>query len=229
VYEEAVGRWFGNMQHVATVVGGVEVDLKSAEQAGAVYRVVPRARQEAALRFLAEQVFATPAWLSPREITSRIGPSNVVAQRQAGIVTSLLSPARLGRLAEAEGYDAAQAYPLAAYMADLRRALFPAGVPDAGRRALQRVYVQRVEALITPPAAAAVPGGPGGGAGGPPRYTPFVTAPNVPASDLPALARAQLRALRQDAAARARSSTGTAQAHWEDLGDRIRAILDPRG
>jgi hypothetical protein len=51
----------------------------------------------------------------------------------------------------------------------------------------------------------------------------------VPASDLPALARAQLRALRGDVAARARSSTGTAQAHWEDLGDRIRAILEPRG
>jgi hypothetical protein len=56
-----------------------------------------------------------------------------------------------------------------------------------------------------------------------------VTAPTVPLSDLPALARAQLRALRQDVTARARRSTGTAQAHWADLGDRIGAILDPRG
>ena len=231
VYEEAVGRWFGNMQHITTVVGGVEVDLKSADQAGAVYRVVPRARQQAALAFLAEQVFATPAWLSPREITSRIGPTNVVAQRQAGIVTSLLSPARLGRMAEAEGYDAASAYPLAAYMTDLRRALFPVAVPDAGRRTLQRVYVQRLESLIAPPAAA--PAGPGaggpGGPGGPPRYTPFVSAPSVPVSDLPALARQQLRELRRDVTARGRTSTGATQAHWEDLADRIRAVLEPRG
>ncbi len=233
VYEEAVGRWFGNMQHITTVVGGVEVDLKSADQAGAVYRVVPRARQQAALAFLAEQVFATPTWLAPREITSRIGPTNVVAQRQAGIVTTLLSPARLGRMAEAEGYDAASAYPVATYMTDLRRALFPAGTPDAGRRALQRVYVQRLEALIAPPPAPAGPGagGPGGGpgSGGPPRYTPFVTAPSIPVSDLPALARQQLRELRRDVTTRARSSTGVTQAHWEDLADRMRAILEPRG
>jgi hypothetical protein len=231
VYEEAVGRWFGNMQHITTVVGGVEVDLKSADQAGAVYRVVPRARQQAALAFLAEQVFATPIWLTPQAITSRIGPTNVVAQRQAGIVTSLLSPARLGRMVEAEGYDAATAYPVATYMTDLRRALFPAAAPDVGRRALQRVYVQRLEALIAPPAA--TPAGPGaggpGGPGGPPRYTPFVSAPSVPVSDLPALARQQLRELQRDAAGRARTSTGTTQAHWQDLGDRIRAILEPRG
>ena len=49
LYEESVSRWFGNMNHVATIIGGVEVDLKTSEQSGAVYRVVPKARQEAAL------------------------------------------------------------------------------------------------------------------------------------------------------------------------------------
>ncbi|MCC6244175.1 MAG: zinc-dependent metalloprotease, partial [Gemmatimonadaceae bacterium] len=225
VYEESIGRWFGNMQHITTVVGGVEVDLRSAEQTGAVYRVIPRARQKEALAFLAEQVFATPSWLAPPEITSRIGPTNLIAQRQAGIVTTLLSAARLGRMAEAEGYDATAAYPLAEYMADVRRALFTTRTPDAGRRQLQRVYVQRLEALIAPPAAA--PGAAGGG-GAPPRYTPFVTAPTVPLSDLPALARNELRAVQRDATAYAASTTGTAQAHWRDVVERARAVLEPR-
>lgn len=228
VYEESVGRWFGNMQHVTTVLGGVEVDLKSGEQSGAVYRVVPKARQKEALAFLAEQVFTTPAWLTPREITTRLGPTNIVAQRQAGVLSALLTPARLGRFAESEAYDASAAYPLAEYMSDVRRALFTAGAPDAGRRQLQRVYVQRLEALIKPPAAAPAAPGAGGGGGAPPRYTPFVTAPTVPLSDLPALAREQLRAVQRDATASAATSTGTVQAHWRDLAERVRAVLDPR-
>jgi Met-zincin len=226
VYEESIGRWFGNMQHITTVVGGVEVDLRSAEQTGAVYRVIPKARQQEALAFLAEQVFTSPTWLAPREITTRIGPTNLVAQRQAAIVTTLLSPARLGRMAESEGYDAVAAYPVAEYMSDLRRALFTTRAPDASRRQLQRVYVQRLEALIAPPTAA--PGAGAGGGGNAQRFTPFVTAPSVPLSDLPALARQELRAVQRDATVNATSTTGTAQAHWRDIVERVRAVLEPR-
>lgn len=225
VYEESVGRWFGNMNHVATMIGGVEVDLKTAEQAGAVYRVLPKARQQAALAFLSRQVFTTPAWLQPTAITSRIGPSQVVATRQAGMIASLLSPARLGRMAEAEKFDATAAYAPAEYLAEFTRALFSGVAPDANRRQLQRVAVQRLEALIEPPAATA--GGQGGGGQGA-RYTPFVTAPNVPLSDLPALARQQLRSVQRTAregAARPTESA-TVRAHWQDLADRITAILD---
>jgi len=147
--------------------------------------------------------------------------------RRVGVLSALLTPARLGRLAESESYDASAAYPLVEYMTDVRRALFTAGAPDAGRRQLQRVYVQRLEALIRPPAAApAAPGAGGGGA--PPRYTPFVTAPTVPLSDLPALAREQLRAVQREATASALTTTGTVQAHWRDLAERVRAVLDPR-
>lgn len=229
VYEEAVGRWFGNMNHVATLIGGVEVDLKTADQAGAVYRVVPRARQEAALAFLTRQVIATPAWLQPASITSRIGPSQVMATRQAALLTSLLSAARLGRMAEAERYDAAAAYTPAAYLADLTRAVMGGGTPDANRRQLQRVLVQRLEALLTPPSAPAASGGPGGGGGQAARYTPFVTAPNVPLSDLPALARQQLQTARRTAREGAAAAAGnaTVRAHWLDLADRISAVLEP--
>ncbi len=232
LYDESLGRWAGYMGHVATVIGGVNVDLKTADQAGAVYRVVPKARQKAALAFLSENILATPDWLQPKEIVSRIGPSTTLATRQAGIVGSLLSPARLGRLAEAERYDAANAYPLAEYMADLKRSVWTGASPDANRRALQRVYLARLEALIEPPApAAAGAGGPGGGGGGggPQRAIPFVTAPNLAQSDLPAFARAQVREIGRDARAMASSATGaTAKAHWSDVADRTTKILDPR-
>lgn len=230
LYEESVSRWFGNMNHVATMIGGVEVDLKTSEQSGAVYRVVPKARQQAALAFLSSNVITTPAWLSPPAIAQRIGPSNTVSTRQAGVLTSLLSPARLGRLAESERYDATNAYPLADYMADLKRAVFGGSAPDAGRRQLQRVYLQRLEAVIAPPSAptGGAPGG-GGGGGGAARFVPFVSAPVVAQSDLPALARVQLREIQREArAAAAGQSTTTIRAHWSDLADRVTAILDPK-
>ena len=224
VYEEAVGRWSGYMGHVATVIGGVNVDLKTADQAGPVFRVVPKARQKAALTFLSENVITTPAWLRPTDIISRIGPSTVLAARQAGTITSLLSSARLGRLAEAERYDAANAYPLAEYLGDLKRAVWNGRSPDASRRQLQRVYLQRLDALINPPTAAApTPGA------APAQPIPFVTAPNVAQSDLPALARAQLREIQREARAAAASSPGAVErAHWSDVVDRVTKILEPK-
>jgi hypothetical protein len=227
VYEEAVGRWAGYMGHVATVIGGVQVDLKTADQAGAVFSVVPRARQKAALAFLSDNVFTTPGWLRPQEIISRIGPSTVLSARQTGVVTSLLSSARLGRLAEAERYDPANAYPLPEYMSDLKRAVWGGAATDANRRQLQRVYLQRLDALINPPAVPA--GAPGGGGGGGVQPLSFATAPNVPQSDLPALARAQLREIQRDARASATSTTSAmVRAHWSDIADRVTAILEPK-
>ena len=231
VYEEAIGRWSGYMGHVATVIGGVTVDLKTADQSGAVYTVVPRARQKAALTFLGENILTTPAWLQPRDIVSRLGPSTVLAARQAAMVSSLLSTARLSRLAESERYDAASAYPLTEYMADLKQHVWSGVRPDASRRQLQRVYLQRLEALITPPVTppglAGFPSG-GGGGGAPARPVPFVTPTTLLLSDLPALARMQLRDIQREARLAAATSDATARAHWSDVSDRITQILEPK-
>ena len=230
VYEESVGRWAGMMGHVATVIGGVNVDLKTADIGGAVFTVVPKARQTAALAFLAENAIATQDWLAPKDIISRIGPNTTLATRQAGIITSLLSAQRLGRMAEAERYDASAAYPLAEYLSDLKRAVWAAPSSDATRRQLQRVYLTRLAALINPPAAPTPPpGAQPAGPTPPPRPIPFVTPPSVPLSDLPALARAQLREIQRDARTSATTArTAVERAHWNDVVDRVTEILEPR-
>ena len=91
----------------------------------------------------------------------------------------------------------------------------------------QRVYLERLEALISPPTAPAAPPG----AGGPPQAPPgpFLAAPNVPRSDFPALARAQVRAIRDQARAAALTAPAgsVARAHWQDIVDRTDKILDP--
>ena len=237
IYTETIGMWALYMGHVTTIIGGVTVDAKTGEQPGPVYHPVPKARQKAALQFLADNALKTPEWLAPDEIVSRIGPQaggGSVANRQANIVTQLLNAPRLMRLVESEGLDEENSYPLTEYLGDLRRAVWgtpgTGAAPDANRRALHRVYLERLDALISPPAPPAAAGGPGGGGGGPPQQpNPLVAAPNVPRTDLPALARSQVRAIREDARrAATAASTTMARAHWQDIADRADAILEPR-
>ncbi|MDQ4079579.1 MAG: zinc-dependent metalloprotease, partial [Gemmatimonadota bacterium] len=237
LYGEALGMWFRYMGHVVALVGGVHVDLKTADQDGAVFRPVERERQQAAVRFLGEHVFRTPEWLAPDDILARVGPpvgQTSLADRQAAIVNQLLDVRRLGRLDQSAALDERGAYTPVAYLADLRRALWGApgslSTPDANRRTLQRVYIERLAALVEPPERENGGQGGGGGGGGGPQQppSPLLAAPNVPRSDLPALARSQLRALQSDARrAAGAAAAGVARAHWQDVADRVEKILTP--
>ena len=228
IYNEALGQWAQYMGHVVNVVSGVYVDFKTADQSGPVYQVVAKAKQKAALAFLSENVFTTPAWLSPADVLSKLGaPTQSVAARAGGVLTNLLSNARRGRLAESESFDLANAYPLAEYMGDVRAVVF-AGALDAHRRQLQRAYLERLGQIVNPPAPAGAVAGAGGRGGAPQTPAPFTAAPNVPRSDLPALARAQLRAVQALARTSGAAATNAvAKAHWADVVDRVTATLEP--
>ena len=237
LYGEALGMWARYMGHVVSVIGGVEVDLKTADQDGVVFTAVDRARQQAALRFLGEQAFRTPSWLAPDAILARIGPpagQTSLVDRQAAVVTQLLDARRLSRLAQSEAMNERNAYPPAVYLADLRRAMWGApgslATPDANRRTLQRVYLERLAALVEPPEPPQGGGGQGGGGGGGPQQppSPLLVAPNVPRTDLPALARSQLRAIQADARrAAGTASSAVVRAHWQDVVDRVEKVLSP--
>ena len=135
-------------------------------------------------------------------------------------------------LSAIEKFDAATAWPAADYMAEVKRLIWqtPQGTaPDANRRTLQRAYVARLGAIVSPPAA--LPAAPAGaGAAAPPAPPgPFLAAVNLAQSDLPALARAQLRAIKAQAqAAAAAATSATMKAHWMDVADRISEILDAK-
>ena len=231
LYDETLGMWSQYMGHAVNVVGGMHVELKTADQDGAVYRPVPKARQQAALRFIADQAIRTPQWLAPEDIVTRVGPTPL-ATRQAGIVTQLLDVRRLGRLSEAEMMAGPAAYSAAEYLGDLRRVVWGmpgAGVvPDANQRTLQRVYLDRLATIIAPPepAASGGPGGGGGGGGGTPP-PPLLAPINVQRSDLPALARSELLTIQAHAQRAAGSSSGVQRAHWLDVIARTAVILEP--
>lgn len=228
IYGEMLGMWSLYMGHVTNNIGGLTINLKTADQTGPVYSVVPAARQKAALEFLTEQAIHTPTWLQEREILSRLGPpigALSLSNRQAGVLTQLMDARRLARLIESQAMDPVNAYPLSEYLDDLRRAVWM-GTPDANRRLLHRVYLERLQLLMDPPAPAAQggPGGGGGGGGGG-QAPPLLQQPNVRRADISALARSQLRTLQTEARRQARTATGVNRAHWQDIVDRVEVIL----
>jgi hypothetical protein len=217
LYGELLGQWGRYVGHVAAVPGGIYVDLKTSDQAGAVYEGVPRVAQERALGFLEREVFEAPRWLARRDILDRIGESGleVIAERQARVLGSLLDARRLARLAELQVTQPERALPLAEYLAELRDGVWgrlTSTAADPYRRALQRAYLEEVEQLLTEE----------------PQGSSFLPAPDVSRSDIRPLLLMQLRRLRTEAQSAARrSNDGVARAHLEDVAERIERVLDP--
>ncbi|MGH7470013.1 MAG: zinc-dependent metalloprotease [Longimicrobiales bacterium] len=226
LYGEAIQMYSTYTGHVVNVVGGIYTDRKTADQQGAVFTPVSKARQQTALSFLSAQVFETPTWLLEDEILDRISVSGpqTVQQRQAAVLNNLLATNRLGRMVETQLEQPSAGYPVSEYLGDVRTAVWGAAAStarDPYRRALQRAHVARMAALLVDPPPAPAPAG-----GGPTAATapPF----NVGSSDLRALARAQLMEVRSSAnAAAARSTDAVVRAHLLDIAERIRQALEP--
>lgn len=220
VYGEALSQWNRYVGHVLTVIGGVHVDLKTSDEAGAVFDAVERDRQKEAMAWLAREVFDAPVWLNDPAILERIGPMRgglrALQARQAGILNRLLDARRMDLLAELEATQPTNAYPLVEFLDDVRAAVWGdlgnAAAIDGYRRALQRAYLERVHTLMTVQ----------------PTGNPFTgPAPNMARSDMRPLLRAQLQSLRDDVEGAARRIRHrVSEAHLEDALVRIDAILE---
>ncbi len=224
IYGELVFQWRRYMTHTVPQVGGVYETLKATDQEGPVYEVVPRERQEASVRFLAEHVFRTPTWLLDPDLLGRIEHSGAVERirsAQVSILGALLSPRRLQRMIEAELVAPERAYPPIELLDDVRAAVWSElaeGTPvDTYRRNLQRGYLERMEALLTEEPSEL-----------PDTPSLWNTPVDVSQSDIRPLVRDQLRTLRQEAAAAAgRSSDRMTRIHLADVVERVERILDP--
>jgi hypothetical protein len=214
LYGELVGQWSRYVGHVVTLVGGRYQNAKSADQGEPVFTPVPRAKQEAAVHFIIDQVFVSPTWLADKQILRRIehaGALERVRARQVAFLNQLLDPRRMQRISESEVLDE-DAYPLVSYLDDLEAGVFSelqdGSAIDAYRRNLQRAYVERLEYLMTEE----------------PENQDEV---DVSQSDIRPLARAQL----EEIMGAVRAAVGSAadrvtRAHLEDLAARAEAVLN---
>ncbi len=154
VYGRVLGQWALEMNHVAAIVGGYNSQQKHIGQNGVRFQLIPRAKQEAAVKFIVDNAFKAPKWALNPEILRRIEPFGVldrVEASQTRVLNSLLSSPRVNRLVEQEAIDGAAAYAPLDFLADVRKGVFSelgtdgmgAVQPiDAYRRNLQRAYVE---------------------------------------------------------------------------------------
>ena len=134
-----------------------------------------------------------------------------------------MSAARLGRFATmsnrySNGYDVDE------YFSDLKKGLFSEIAShskiDFNRRNLQKVYVEKMIAVLNPPASsgATISMGFGGGA-----------APDLKKTDVSSVTRAHLTQLKAELSGAAGSFTDKmSRYHVQDLAERIRQALDPK-
>ena len=138
IYERVLGQWVLEMRHVAAIVGGMESQQKHYGQDGVRFTAVPRDRQRAAVQFLADNAFATPRMLIRPDVLRRMEPAGELSRirnAQMGILSTLLSPQRLGRMVEQESIDPLAAYRPGKFLDDVRAAIFQelrTGVSECG-------------------------------------------------------------------------------------------------
>ena len=226
MYGELTSQFSRYMGHAAKNVGGVYETPKTFDQPGASYEAVPRATQKEAVAFLTKNIFITPLWLQDKEIMSKIshtGGLELITPIQEAALTNVLSPGRLNMLSTNYGVST-QNYSVNELLQDLKNGIW-SEVPtkkavDFCRRNLQKVYVEKLLAILEPAAAPAAPAAPAGRGG-----SSTISAN----SDIYSLVKSHLRTLMGELKI---ASTTTAdpitKAHWADLADRIDKTLNKK-
>ncbi|MEC8133795.1 MAG: zinc-dependent metalloprotease, partial [Bacteroidota bacterium] len=226
MYEQVLSQFNRYMGHVANNVGGVYEHYKTADQEGAVYTHVSKKKQAEALAFLDENLFKTPQWLIDKAIFDRIEYSGAVERirgLQERTLKNLLSLGKMARLIENETLNGAKAFKLTDMTTALRNSIWTeikkGRKIDTYRRNLQRAHIDRLAYLLKAENQSKR------------RGSDYIksTAVNTSQSDIRAIARFELNALKDIAKrGRTQSSDNMTSIHLKDIEERIKIILNPK-
>ncbi len=221
MYTAVVTQFNRYMGHVLKNVGGVYETPKSVEQDGEVYEPTPKEIQKDAVTFLNKQLFETPEWLLDKSILNKITNPVVTEQVtnvQVNVLNNLLSVGRLNRMAVcANRYSGKDVYTPDAMMDDLKNGVWSElnskKAIDGYRRNLQKAYIDALSRIINPST--------GDGQ---------VATNNNWNTDAVSIARAQLIALKRQADVTAPAvADKMTKYHLQDISERIKKALDPKG
>ncbi|MDI4631871.1 zinc-dependent metalloprotease [Pelomonas sp. V22] len=211
LYGATWGQWNRELGHVVAVVGSYSTQNKHGDQPGAIFSATPKAQQARAVKFLTEQLLATPSWILDPAITERLRPSapgNMLLGSQRNVLRGLLDRSRMARLQNQEAVAGDKAYRADELLADLRAGVF--GELNSGakiqpaRRNLQRVYLELLGERVN-------------------------AAGSASGDDSKPLVRAELIDLRGLLSAKAGAAADrTQRAHLVAMADYIGKVLDPK-
>lgn len=226
MYNQLTGQFGRYMGHVAKNVGGILETPKMVEQGGVIYERNPAAKQREAMTFLNTQLFTTPTWLLNQQILDVTGTNgiDIISKLQEPTLNRLVGKSNLTKLINAEAADGASAYKVTDLFSDLDASIFTElksnAATDVYRRNLQKSYVDKLIAVITPvPAAAPSPLAQfGRGA---------ASAPSAALGEAMSMVKGELTKLGVDISMAALSQSDRAtKYHLMDLAGRIKEAMD---
>ena len=157
MYNAVINQFDYYLGHAMAYVGGMYETVKSSDQPGPVYNVVPVELQWESMDFLTRHIFTTPTWLLDTAILTRIGksPTQIITRSQNMVLSSLLKPSNLAKMADAQVLYGKKAYPIINFIDDLDNAMWKElqtyDTISSYRRNLQQLYVDKLIELANPP------------------------------------------------------------------------------
>ncbi len=143
--------------HVASAVGGVMMTPKTFEQPGGIIDYPSKSLQKRAVEFLLDNIFTTPTWLmdSTMYFLTATGGLYQVANLQREVLEKLMSHTTTARLLWWSTYQPQQAYTPQEFFNDLDKGIWKElstrSNIDLFRRNLQKLYVNQLISLLSPP------------------------------------------------------------------------------
>lgn len=154
-YLQALTQWNRYAEHAAAAIGGSWTHHKRYGEPGVVYTPVEPAYQRKAMKFIDEQVLATPTWALDPDVLRRLEHAGAVERIRAYqelAVQRLLNAARIGRMIEHEAFLGARTYTPTQMLDDTRAAVWrdarSGRAVDTYRRNLQRAYLAQANELL---------------------------------------------------------------------------------
>ena len=154
-YLQALTQWNRYAEHAAAAIGGSWTHHKRYGEPGVVYTPVQPAYQRKAMKFIDEQVLATPAWALNADVLRRLEHAGAVERIRAYqelAVQRLLNHARIARMIEHEAFDGTATYRPTQMLDDARAAVWrdarTGRAVDTYRRNLQRAYIAQADHLL---------------------------------------------------------------------------------
>ena len=210
MYQQLLSQRNRELGHIVALVGGsVETNLYFGD-ADRRYDPVPADKQREAVAFLLRNGFQVPTNLIDPAITDRLEPNGAVARiggAQESLLRQLLSDSRIRRMAEQTSREPSETYSPRMFLNDLRDGIWselktdPVGI-DLYRRNLQRTHLELMTNEVNRDASS---------------------------SDLPGLARAELRSLLAQINGLETSKViETTRIYLDDVKARITQALEPK-
>tara|TARA_B100000497_G_C7690819_1_gene419924 strand:+ start:850 stop:3231 length:2382 start_codon:yes stop_codon:yes gene_type:complete len=151
IYGEFLGVYRRYIGHVITNVGGIHQTLKTSDQAGEIYKHVPKGEQQRAISFLLQNAFSNMEWLAPKSVVSKIEKHNSfvrISSLQNRFLSALFANSRLERMAQNEFINGTRAYSFQNMMEQLHNSFWNSSRNDALSRSLQRHHIDVLSSKI---------------------------------------------------------------------------------